>query len=214
MDGPVRRGPSIVKDLYNRSWEKNWGFVPMTSERSTPGEEAQAHPLSALGAVRGAGREARGFHLALPDYNLVLKELHGSLLPFGCEVPAAEKKIDRVRTSRSASSRIPARPARRAPYYEAVKEASAEVPRGELVAPRGQPRHPAPARGLRRRIYCRYGSSSGDSPDSTRLGGRGARRLVAAGLVVFRSSSRPWADDPTGRLDGCGGRRTGAARAS
>jgi GNAT superfamily N-acetyltransferase len=91
---------SIVKDLYNRSWEKNWGFVPMTSEEI----DAMAKKLKPILYppwvlfVELDGKPV-GFHLALPDYNLVLKELHGSLLPFGwLKFLLLKKKIDRVRT--------------------------------------------------------------------------------------------------------------------
>jgi GNAT superfamily N-acetyltransferase len=40
-----------------------------------------------------------GFHLALKDYNQVLKELGGSLFPFGwLKFLLLQRKIDRVRT--------------------------------------------------------------------------------------------------------------------
>ena len=91
---------AIVKDLYNRSWEKNWGFVPMTSEEI----DAMAKKLKPILYppwvlfVELDGKPV-GFHLALPDYNLVLKELHGSLLPFGwLKFLLLKRKIDRVRT--------------------------------------------------------------------------------------------------------------------
>ncbi len=91
---------AIVKDLYNRSWEKNWGFVPMTSDEI----DAMAKKLKPILYppwvlfVELDGKPV-GFHLALPDYNLVLKELGGSLLPFGwLKFLLLKKKIDRVRT--------------------------------------------------------------------------------------------------------------------
>jgi GNAT superfamily N-acetyltransferase len=91
---------AIVKDLYNRSWEKNWGFVPMTSDEI----DAMAKKLKPILYppwvlfVELDGKPV-GFHLALPDYNIVLKELGGSLLPFGwLKFLLLKKKIDRVRT--------------------------------------------------------------------------------------------------------------------
>ena len=91
---------AIVKDLYNRSWEKNWGFVPMTSDEI----DAMAKKLKPILYppwvlfVELDGKPV-GFHLALPDYNLVLKELGGSLFPFGwLKFLLLKKKIDRVRT--------------------------------------------------------------------------------------------------------------------
>ena len=91
---------AIVKDLYNRSWERNWGFVPMTSDEI----DAMAKKLKPILYppwvlfVELDGKPV-GFHLALPDYNLVLKELGGSLLPFGwLKFLLLKRKIDRVRT--------------------------------------------------------------------------------------------------------------------
>jgi GNAT superfamily N-acetyltransferase len=91
---------AIVKDLYNRSWEKNWGFVPMSSEEI----DAMAKKLKPILYppwvlfVELDGKPV-GFHLALPDYNLVLNKLGGSLLPFGwLKFLLLKKKIDRART--------------------------------------------------------------------------------------------------------------------
>jgi len=91
---------AIVKDLYNRSWEKNWGFVPMTSDEI----DAMAKKLKPILYppwvlfVELDGKPV-GFHLALKDYNQVLKELGGSLFPFGwLKFLLLQKKINRVRT--------------------------------------------------------------------------------------------------------------------
>ena len=109
---------AIVKDLYNRSWEKNWGFVPMTSEEI----DAMAKKLKPILYppwvlfVELDGKPV-GFHLALPDYNLVLKELGGSLLPVRvAEVPAPEEE-DRPRADARARhpARVPPARLRRAP---------------------------------------------------------------------------------------------------
>ncbi len=91
---------AIVKTLYNAAWEKNWGFVPMTSEEI----DAMAKKLKPLLYppwvlfVELDGKPV-AFHLALPDYNLVLNRLNGSLLPFGwLKFLLLKGKIDRVRT--------------------------------------------------------------------------------------------------------------------
>ena len=91
---------SIVKDIYNRAWEKNWGFVPMTADEI----DAMAKKLKPLLHppwvlfVEVDGRPV-AFHLAIPDYNLVLNKLGGSLLPFGwLKFLFLKRKIDRVRT--------------------------------------------------------------------------------------------------------------------
>jgi GNAT superfamily N-acetyltransferase len=91
---------AIVKEIYNSAWEKNWGFVPMTSEEI----DAMAKKLKPLihppwiMFVELDGKPV-AFYLALPDYNLVLNKLGGSLLPFGwLKFLLLKKKIDRCRT--------------------------------------------------------------------------------------------------------------------
>jgi len=91
---------SIVKEIYNRAWEKNWGFVPMTSEEI----DAMAKKLKPLihpPWVMFVELDSKpvAFYLALPDYNLVLHKLGGSLFPFGwLKFLLLKKKIDRCRT--------------------------------------------------------------------------------------------------------------------
>ncbi len=116
---------AIVKEIYNRAWEKNWGFVPMTS-----GEiDAMAKKLKPLLYppwvlfVELNGTPV-AFHLAIPDYNLVLNKLGGSLLPFGwLKFLILKRKIDRVRTM--ALGVLPEYRKRgfdAVLYYEAMKE--------------------------------------------------------------------------------------------
>jgi hypothetical protein len=74
----------IIKEIYNNSWSKNWGFVPMTEEEID--ELAKnLKPLVVPDLVLFAywGDEPVGFSAALPDYNLVLKHLNGKLGPTG-----------------------------------------------------------------------------------------------------------------------------------
>ena len=91
---------AIVKEIYNKAWEKNWGFVPMTSDEI----DAMAKKLKPLLYppyvlfVELEGRPV-AFHLAIPDYNLVLNKLGGSLFPFGwLKFLLLKGKIDRCRT--------------------------------------------------------------------------------------------------------------------
>ncbi|HEX7616821.1 MAG TPA: N-acetyltransferase [Thermoanaerobaculia bacterium] len=116
---------AIVKKIYNAAWEKNWGFVPMTSEEI----DAMAkklkpiiHPPYIL-FVEIDGNPV-GFHLALPDFNQVLVKMGGSLFPFGwLKFLTEKKKIDRVRIL--ALGVLPAYRRRGVDailYYEAAKE--------------------------------------------------------------------------------------------
>ncbi len=78
-----------IREVYNAAWEKNWGFVPMTSEEM----DFMAKRLKPLlveellwlaEARRSDGTlEPIGFMLMLPDYNLAIAPTRGRLLPFG-----------------------------------------------------------------------------------------------------------------------------------
>lgn len=90
---------ATVKEIYNRAWEKNWGFVPMTSEEI----DAMAKKLKPLiyppyiwfAELEG---QPAAFLLGIPDYNQVLRKMGGSLFPFGWLTFLREqKKIDACR---------------------------------------------------------------------------------------------------------------------
>lgn len=90
---------AIVKRIYNGAWEKNWGFVPMTSEEL----DAMARKLKPLVEPRyiwfaEMNGQPAAFLLGMPDFNQVLRKMKGSLFPFGWLTFLREKKkIDRVR---------------------------------------------------------------------------------------------------------------------
>lgn len=74
----------VLWDLYQRIWERNWGFVPMTE----PEFLAQARDLKkvahpSLLHVAEKDGEPVGFVLALPDTNVGAKACGGRLLPLG-----------------------------------------------------------------------------------------------------------------------------------
>jgi len=87
-------------EIYNAAWEKNWGFVPLT-EAEIEHYAAELKPIMdenwAMVAETAEG-ETVGVALTLPDYNQVLKQLGGRLLPFGwIKALRARRKIDSVR---------------------------------------------------------------------------------------------------------------------
>lgn len=76
-----------LRDLYNKAWEKNWGFVPMTDAEI----DFMAHelkplvkriPTQVIFAERDNG-ETIGFTLFLMDANQALIHAKGRLFPFG-----------------------------------------------------------------------------------------------------------------------------------
>jgi len=74
---------SIILDIFNDAWANNWGFIPMT-----PAEAAQMareiKPLldpRCVEICRYQGEDAAMF-VTLPDFNSMIADFNGSLLPF------------------------------------------------------------------------------------------------------------------------------------
>lgn len=76
---------ALVKEIYNRAWERNWGFVPLTDEEF----EYQQEDLRMLldpDIFHFAEIQGRvvAFSMSLPDINPILRKLRsGRLLPTG-----------------------------------------------------------------------------------------------------------------------------------
>jgi GNAT superfamily N-acetyltransferase len=82
-----------VKYVYNKAWEPNWGFVPMTNEEI----DAMAKDLKPIvepSIVLFAEIDSKtvAFALVMPDYNFIFKKLNGKLFPFGFIRLMTEKK--------------------------------------------------------------------------------------------------------------------------
>lgn len=81
----LERDVVTIVQLANQSIADNWGFYPVTDEEG----RAMAHdlkqivnPKAVVLAEEDNGRPI-GFAMSLPDINVLLKDMHGSLLPFG-----------------------------------------------------------------------------------------------------------------------------------
>ncbi|MBE0695978.1 MAG: GNAT family N-acetyltransferase, partial [Anaerolineaceae bacterium] len=72
-------------DLSNQSLENNWGYAPVTEAevRAMVSDlKPIIHPKAVLFAEDSHGKPI-GFAVAIPDVNIILKKIHGRLLPFG-----------------------------------------------------------------------------------------------------------------------------------
>lgn len=74
----------ILKHIYNRAWQRNWGFVPFTDAEI----DHTAHQLKQfidpeLCTFAFVGDEPVGVVISVPDLNLALKHANGRLLPLG-----------------------------------------------------------------------------------------------------------------------------------
>ncbi|HQT94392.1 MAG TPA: hypothetical protein PK435_07140 [Thermoanaerobaculaceae bacterium] len=70
----------IIREIYNRAWEKNWGFIPVSeAEFAWLAKDLKPlvdPPLLRIGFI---ANEPAGFLLAIPDANPALAALNGSM---------------------------------------------------------------------------------------------------------------------------------------
>ena len=88
-----------IKEIYNKAWEKNWGFVPMTDEEIDH-MAAQMKPVVVPELVMFVEQEGKtiGFAAVLPDFNVALKKNpSGRIFPGIAKILWESRKIDRVR---------------------------------------------------------------------------------------------------------------------
>jgi GNAT superfamily N-acetyltransferase len=72
----------VFKGVYNSAWEKNWGFVPLTDdELYYLGERLKQIVVPELTMIAEDQGKPVGFFGMVPDFNSVLKHMHGKLTP-------------------------------------------------------------------------------------------------------------------------------------
>ena len=89
-----------IKKIYNKAWENNWGFVPMSdAELNLMANElklildTQFAPM-----IENEKGEVVAFALALRDINVITKDFKGSLFPFHfLKLLFGQKKIKWIR---------------------------------------------------------------------------------------------------------------------
>jgi GNAT superfamily N-acetyltransferase len=80
----LAREVDVFKTIYNQSWEKNWGFVPMT-EAEIQHMARQLKQVVDPTLVRIAERDGKpvAIALGLPDVNVAVRHADGKLFPLG-----------------------------------------------------------------------------------------------------------------------------------
>ncbi len=74
----------VLHGIYHRTWEKNWGFVPMSeAEVDLFASQLRLVVEPKLCLIAEHQNEPVGFALAIPDYNQALRHIDGRLFPFG-----------------------------------------------------------------------------------------------------------------------------------
>lgn len=102
---PMSRGKDfpkdaeVVKEIFARAWEQNWGHVPMSDR-----EFARIAPFirlivcTELSLIAEKDGKPIGCSLVIYDVNTILKKLNGRLLPLGwLKLLAGAQKVDRAR---------------------------------------------------------------------------------------------------------------------
>jgi GNAT superfamily N-acetyltransferase len=88
-----------VKYVYNKAWEPNWGFVPMTDdELNAMAKDLKPLVEPSLVLFGEINDKLVGFALVMPDYNKIFKTMDGKLFPFGfIKLLTQKKKIKKCR---------------------------------------------------------------------------------------------------------------------
>ncbi len=70
------------REVYNSAWEHNWGFIPMAGdELNYNAERLKPLVVPDMTIIAEKDGEPVGFLGMLPDFNFVLRKMHGSLNP-------------------------------------------------------------------------------------------------------------------------------------
>ena len=93
----------IILSLLNDAWSDNWGFVPLTeSEIAYAGRKLKPIIYEELVRIAELDGEPVAFMITLPDINELIRDLNGSLFPFGWM-----KLLWRLRKPRTTRARVP-----------------------------------------------------------------------------------------------------------
>lgn len=75
---------ALILHILNDAWSDNWGFIPLTdSEIAYAGKKLKPIVFEDLIKVAEVDGEPVAFMMTLPDINDLIRDLNGSLFPFG-----------------------------------------------------------------------------------------------------------------------------------
>jgi len=80
-----------LREIYNKAWEKNWGFVPFTAkEFAYMTKELKPIVVPEFTLIAEVDSEPVGFILCVPDINVALQKINGRLFRFGLPIGLAK----------------------------------------------------------------------------------------------------------------------------
>lgn len=91
----------IVRDIFNKSWSDNWGFVPLTKEElATLAKDLKLILDTKVAHIAEVEGEPVAFSIGLPDLNQALKHMDGTLFPTGIfKLLWHRRNINQIRTA-------------------------------------------------------------------------------------------------------------------
>ncbi len=91
---------SLVRELYNKCWSENWGFIPLDDEDfAYMAKDMKSMVDADFLLVAELDGQPIGFSLTIPDFNQATQALKGRLLPFGwLKFLLNKRKINYART--------------------------------------------------------------------------------------------------------------------
>jgi hypothetical protein len=94
---------AIIRDIFNDAWSQNWNFVPFTNtEFEHLGKDLKMLADEELVKIAEIEGKPAAFMVLLPNFNEVIRDLNGRLLPFGWL-----KMLWRLKVKYPKSARIP-----------------------------------------------------------------------------------------------------------
>ncbi|MEQ8524634.1 hypothetical protein [Gracilimonas sp.] len=80
MDSEIK----IVREIFNKAWKDNWGFIPLTEEEfQAAGKDLKMIVDTDYAHIAEIKGEPVAFSIGLPNINEILKGMNGKLFPFG-----------------------------------------------------------------------------------------------------------------------------------
>ena len=97
----IRDEVKIIRKIFNEAWKNNWGYIPLSeAEFDNFASDLKTIVDPDFAHIAELDGEPVGFSVGLPDYNQILKDLNGKLLPFGfIKLLLRKKKINKIRTA-------------------------------------------------------------------------------------------------------------------
>jgi hypothetical protein len=101
--GQIAADIASLVEIFNDGWSGHWGFVPITQDEVAHMAKAMRPLLhEQLVWFAEVDGEPAAFGLCLPNLNEAIRDLHGSLLPFGWA-----KLLWRLKVSGTTTGRVP-----------------------------------------------------------------------------------------------------------